>query len=112
MQRYIDTDKAIEIVHKIMFEFFDYVDDDIEEPITFQDERLLEINKKICTRLKAIPAADVRENRRGEWVPKFNKWGDYVTTVDGYECSVCGEFDPMKGDNFCPYCGADMREGV
>ena len=48
------------------------------------------------------------EPRRGKWIPQFDKWGDYVTTTEGYKCSECGEFDSMK-DNFCPNCGADMR---
>ena len=57
------------------------------------------------------PAADVRENVRGEWVRQDDGWcGDY------YECSVCKEpFTLIDGTpqdnlyNFCPNCGADMR---
>ena len=53
-------------------------------------------------------AVDAVGRKKGKWIPQFDKWGDYVTTTEGYKCSECGEFDTMK-DNFCPNCGADMR---
>lgn len=44
--------------------------------------------------------ADVRENVHGEW----------VETVSGaVKCSICGKLDIFEW-NFCPNCGADMRE--
>ena len=47
--------------------------------------------------------ADVVERKRGKW--KLNKDGNWA-------CPFC-EFDPyhdnMKGMNYCPNCGADMR---
>ena len=46
--------------------------------------------------------------RTGHWIKMFDKWGDIVTTVSGYECSKCCEWNADK-DNFCPNCGADMR---
>ena len=55
-----------------------------------------------------MPSADVRENIHGEWAADVDKWGDVVTTVNGYTCSKCGVFNSDK-DNFCPNCGADMR---
>ena len=51
------------------------------------------------------PAADVRQNVRGDWFyqnPLF---------IDTIMCSVCGynlPSDEFK-TNFCPNCGADMR---
>ena len=48
------------------------------------------------------------EREKGEWVPMYDRWGDIVTTVCGYECSKCGEWN-ADNDNFCPNCGADMR---
>lgn len=51
-----------------------------------------------------IPAADARPVVRGEWVED-----DY-----GFiHCSICGtEWDEPEHPktNFCPSCGADMRE--
>lgn len=51
---------------------------------------------------KAIPAADVREVVRGKW-QKIGQLGVVVV------CSVCGK-SPDRKTNFCPNCGADMRE--
>ena len=47
--------------------------------------------------------------RKGEWKPMLDRWGDIVTTVCGYECSICGEWN-ADNDKFCPNCGADMRK--
>ena len=62
-------------------------------------------------KLDEIPAADVRENVRGEWV--FEK-GDGKTCVDGWVCTNCKcsyhtnvpYFSEYK---YCPNCGAIMR---
>ena len=63
-------------------------------------------------KLDKIPADDVRENVRGEW----------IDLKDGSkECSVCLCTAPYHDDyygyvvcapryDFCPNCGADMRE--
>ena len=57
---------------------------------------LLELNA-----LKAIPAADVRPVVRGKWIPcGGGKW----------TCSKCGHFAFRVVCNYCPNCGADMRE--
>ena len=64
--------------------------------------------------IQSIPAADVRPVKRGKW---GNRW--ICSNMCGYEyacsCSVCG--NPTyrmslmeKMPNFCPNCGADMRE--
>ena len=47
---------------------------------------------------------------KGHWIMT----NDYLTTaygsVDYVKCSCCGE-DSLEEGNFCPNCGADMREG-
>jgi hypothetical protein len=52
-----------------------------------------------------IPAADVRPVVRATW-------RRYSPFTDTYECSNCGEqvIDQQFRTNFCPNCGADMRE--
>ena len=53
--------------------------------------------------LEILPASDVRPVVRGKWEPN-------VPPRDlRQRCSVCGELQPRK-TNFCPDCGADMRE--
>lgn len=56
--------------------------------------------------LRAQPAADVRPVVRGRWIEKPYLLG--TTNV----CSVCGANYGMPHGkyNFCPNCGADMRE--
>ena len=72
--------------------------------------------------LDAIPAADVVERKRGEWVKARGSWftpgGDPV-----WECSLCGKGRHVYGIEHgtygadiadgqwvsCPNCGADMR---
>lgn len=51
----------------------------------------------------------IPDREKGEWIPMYDRWGDIVTTVCGYECSKCGEWN-ADNDNFCPNCGADMRK--
>lgn len=53
-------------------------------------------------------APTIEERKNGKWIPSVDRWGDIVTTVEGYTCSECGSFNTDK-DNFCPNCGADMR---
>ena len=62
--------------------------------------------------LRNLPAADVREVKKGRWVECA-----YATTYDicglnkkvGWGCSECGwTWDART--HFCPNCGADMRE--
>lgn len=62
--------------------------------------------------IEGLPAADVVERKKGEWIEK-----PYVTMegyVDGliYNCSKCGKKATRYTiSNYCPNCGADMRKG-
>ena len=98
-KRYIDADALyMDIIHR-----FDYCDDFLEM-------------------IESAPTADVRENVRGEWILDDNPHdGDC-------RCSACGiAIDQMHERNhgllnaltngkwwsfynYCPNCGADMRE--
>jgi hypothetical protein len=57
--------------------------------------------------LIALPAADVRPVVRGKWT--LNKDGSGTCSVCGREQSECWDLD--NWDNFCHFCGADMRGG-
>ena len=58
----------------------------------------------------AIPIIDIEhaptieERKTGEWIPFDIPW---------YQCSECGAVRENESfmENFCPYCGADMRGG-
>lgn len=57
------------------------------------------------TRLKEIvyDAPTIEERKTGKWIPFDIPW---------YQCSECGAVRENKSfmENFCPNCGADMRE--
>ena len=93
----INRQVAIDIVHKSIFDFFDICDDEEESPMTYKDEKLLELNKVITTQIKAAPYSE----RHGHWI--------YTpTNILGYVCSECGT--AMCRFNYCPHCGALMDE--
>ena len=54
----------------------------------------------IIDQLDYVPAADVRENAKARWIDM----GDHLL------CSGCGATHYGADKNFCPNCGADIRE--
>ena len=48
--------------------------------------------------IKAVPAADVRPERHGEW----------LVSGDCYECSECGGGSVVNTNPYCWKCGAKM----
>ena len=64
-------------------------------------------------RIKEIPAADVREVRRGKWIchTTLEYDGEWLCTVCGNEVTICmcGK-DKTWTYNYCPNCGANMEE--
>ena len=95
MSDLINRQAAIDEVHGAIYEFFDICDDDEESPMTYNDEKLLELNKAITTRLKQLPSTE-----------KTGKWFDKGSL--SCRCSECGCKSP-KEYNFCPNCGSDNR---
>ena len=91
MSRYIDADILIKEL-------------DITEDLSAYDAIVFEkmVNEQ--------PTADVRENVHGEW----------ILDDSSINCSVCGRsrwsvppFENLvKSFNYCPHCGADIREEV
>lgn len=81
------------------------------------------ITMKGVAMINQFPAADVREVVHGKWVKleDFDEYGGgrYVE----WHCSECyhvvktgwavrdKNVDEKPKENFCPNCGADMREG-
>lgn len=44
---------------------------------------------------------------KGEW--KFKKFDEETGIPNGYWCPFCGTVKAQVYDNFCGYCGADLR---
>lgn len=54
------------------------------------------------------------ERKKGEWIgTEFDGYADGNPVYYAWKCSACGCVieDDEPTWNFCPYCGADMREG-
>lgn len=71
-------------------------------------------DEAVSNAMVATKAADVRKVVRGEWTAaRRGEWSNYE-----YTCSVCGcdkyRHKTYNGEvrlmNFCPNCGADMRQ--
>ena len=63
--------------------------------------------------LNATPAVDVQPVKRGRWIDIY-EWAKMHDSIPSgmctyYWCSECQE-EQEKKSNFCPACGADMRE--
>ena len=68
--------------------------------------------------IRKLPAADVRPVVKGKWVQTGGKYSrNKMIDRRILTCSVCGNVLSMEGvnagrgdANYCPNCGADMRE--
>ena len=70
-------------------------------------------SKRYVDEIKTVPAADVREVRHSSQYP-FTKVNFMPNGIGVghlmFKCVSCGAETETK-TNFCPNCGADMREG-
>lgn len=57
MDDLISKRAALEMIHDVIYEFFDFRYDAKESSITKKDKILLAINKELTNRLKALPSA-------------------------------------------------------
>lgn len=66
----------------------------------------------IQTALKKLPAADVRPVVRGRWTDHrtIEHDGEWYCTACGKEITIYMGADREDRYNFCPNCGADMKE--
>lgn len=89
-----------------------------EEPLVWNGWWELYKNKqwrKDVEAIKSVPSAQV-ERKKGVWIYGKDEYG-----IDGYRCDKCGFFVPrglnvhkfinyIEDYNYCPSCGADMKE--
>jgi len=94
MNRYIDADKLKDT-------FANYHPFATKQDLTFN---------KIIKIINEEPKADVRENIKGEW-----QTVSIGCDTNEIRCTACKQITSVPADrtrklNFCPECGADMRE--
>lgn len=100
MSRYVNIDKVLKCLR-------------------LNHKDVIYIDKNECAkRIKALPSIDI-EPKRGEWIDEADKY-DASFGIHDYRCSNCNsyadeyigghEWYTMYKPNYCPYCGADMRE--
>ena len=61
--------------------------------------------------LNSVPAADVKPVVRSRWVYDCERTAGDGWTYRQYHCEKCGNRELGGLQNYCPNCGADMREG-
>ena len=80
----ISRQAAINMIHKVIYDFFDVADDESEEPISEKDMLLLEANKAICNEVKNLPSAQ-QEPKTADSGSKLHENAEKVSdrTTDG-----------------------------
>ena len=58
----------------------------------------------------SLPAADVKPMVRSRWVYDCERTAGDGWTYRQYHCEKCGNRELGGLQNYCPNCGADMRE--
>lgn len=64
--------------------------------------------KDVFARIRELPSAQP-ERKKGKWLHKWSGDGSVWLEQNCSECGVTFEEEP-NNYNFCPHCGADMRE--
>ncbi len=102
-----DDYKATEhdIINKLQYCNQDWYDNDPN-----RDERTL---REIVFRIMVIdwlndPEKKNNEYQRGKWLTPYGSYSYRITT---YQCSLCG-YKTDTNSNYCPSCGARMREKI
>ena len=67
--------------------------------------------ERIVRIINEEPIADVRENKRGQWIGEADGYADGELVYDIWYCSNCDyavDKDEKPEWNFCPNCGTQM----
>ena len=79
--------------------------------VAFQDNPYL--MGQLLRWIRKQPTVDAVEVVHGRWEEHsrtdFNDYLGQDVIWSSYQCSACG-FEAMNNFNYCPNCGADMRE--
>ena len=124
MSRWIDADALIAELQKDEERFDKEAEDCRKNSRNYTDCYMQAMSSRADGIRDAIvevydaPSIDI-EPKRGEWIDEADKY-DASFGIHDYRCSNCNSYaDEYIGGhewytagkpNFCPYCGADMRE--
>lgn len=64
----------------------------------------------LCVAIICLPAGDVRPVEHGKWKVDRAFGADVMSGEQMVICSNCGKGSYSGKTDFCPNCGADMRE--
>ena len=102
--------RCVDLDEKVTAQFYDQ---ECEE-WTMQTVTIEDVLDSVCDEYTVLPSAQT-ERKQGKWIYGEDEYG-----IDGYHCDKCGFFVPwdyahnfinyIEDYNFCPNCGADMRE--
>lgn len=93
-------DAVIETINAVPVADMDAI---LDENYTMR-KQLAQIGKKPGDKMD-----DVRPVVRGTWTEKIDNDEDPIFRRK-YECSACGKWNTYGKSDFCPNCGADMRQ--
>lgn len=105
MAEYIEREAAIRAVEQVYHKII-VADEDPRDAIgTVKYRENVVFVSDAEKALENLQAADVKPVVRGEWIHHKGGYSDH------YECTVCKKAIVLTERwNFCPNCGADMRE--
>ena len=84
--------------------------DVVENIIEWDTER---DRNRIIHQIRELTPSAKSERKKGKWIPLFD--GRFTGGAYWFHCSKCERVVPdvrNGGWNFCPECGADMREEI
>lgn len=98
--RLIDADALIEYFG--MSENYDC------ENCNYSDFGMCSDSIQVSSLCQALESIDTIEPKKGKW---YHAWENEHFDVADWECSECaGIIHKTERTDFCPHCGADMRE--
>lgn len=88
--------------------------DKLELLAKYEDPFRETVIRGVMFTIRSETAVDAEPVKPGEWVGTADGYAEGELVYDMWECSECG-YDADGADekpnwNFCPNCGADMRE--
>ena len=97
------------ISRKAVIDKIEDIDMQVYEGNAAIGRRILLTKEEVIYAMNDIPSVEP-ERKRGEWIYD-GKRGRFPAC----KCSICGHYENadwtiLQGVNFCPHCGADMRD--